>query len=192
MPPRHGGTTAAPGETGGQKNLAQPPGLNRPRLLAVFFKDDFLLRPAPRFHFPACQELIDSPEYITSVLLRTSAGPNAGRIPRGRDGEKFCILALGWIPTGWKGEGKNNDRGCFFFFFPKNRNVTLLSSTPSAFLQQAFCALVIIYFSIAYFAPSYTRTQAGVYFPSRSWPLPYPPLAPCSGGNRPGQKSAPR
>lgn len=158
------------------EKIAQPPRLHQPWLLTVVLKDAFLLHPAPHFHFP----LADPFTWVNHFSV-------SNNLNRGKDREEFCILAPGRIPTRWKSEGKNNDQG---FFFPKNRNITLLSSTPSVFLQQAFCALVIIYFRITYFASLSPHTQVGISPPTAGHCRTLL-LAPCSEGNRPRQKSAP-
>lgn len=134
------------------KKLLNLPGDTNSDPPMLVLKDAFLLHPAPHFHSPRAGSFTWINHFSFSKNLTG-----------GMDREDFCILAPGRIPTRWKGEGKNNDQEVFF---PKNRNVTLLSSTPSVFLQQAFCALVIIYFRIAYFTSFSLHTQVGISPPT--------------------------
>lgn len=134
------------------KKIAQPPGLYQPWLPTVVLKDAFFLHPAPHFHF----SLADSFNWVNHFRVSKNLSGDMGR-------KAFASWPLDGSQPDGKVRGKIMTKG---FFFPKNRNVTLLSSTPSVFLQQAFCALVIIYFRIAYFASFFLHTQVGVSPPT--------------------------
>lgn len=167
------GARPARRDSGSQRGEARARKTSAPTLTPLgVFTGCFSPQPVPHFHFPACCQLLNSPELIASPFLTASRTCGAGL-------GRFCILARGRIPVRWKMKGKDRPRGAVFYI---HKGSTALPRPSQLFVlyhrlfQHRFFSFLL-------------RTHPGGSNPSSGYPTLRRSLL--RGSNHPGQEPAP-